>query len=109
MSDDHEQIVVRRRKLAALRERGSPPFPTTSGLTTRAGEVHERFGAASDDELAGAAEVAVAGRVMAIRHFGKAGFVDPAGPRAERCRCTCGATPSATRPSRSIAGSTPAT
>ena len=74
-SDDHEQIVVRRRKLAALREEEHTAFPNDFRPDLSAAEVHARFGPAADEELAAASEVAVAGRVMAIRHFGKAGFV----------------------------------
>src|SRR5262245_11620694 len=75
MSDDHEQIVVRRRKLAALREGQQTAFPNDFRPDHSAVEVRERFAALGDEELAGAPEVAVAGRAMAIRHFGKAGFV----------------------------------
>ena len=75
MSDDHEQIVVRRRKLAALREGDQTAFPNDFRPDHSAAEVHERFAGLGDEELAGAPDVAIAGRVMAIRHFGKAGFV----------------------------------
>jgi len=75
MSDDHEQIVVRRRKLAALREGDQTAFPNDFRPDHSAAEVHERFAGLGDEELAGAPDVAIAGRVMAVRHFGKAGFV----------------------------------
>jgi lysyl-tRNA synthetase class 2 len=75
MSDDHEQIVVRRRKLTALREGATTAFPNDFRPDHTAAEVHARLGALRDDELATAGDVAVAGRVMAIRHFGKAGFL----------------------------------
>jgi len=73
--DDHEQIVVRRRKLAALRERGLEPYPNDFRPDLTTAEVHARFGGLSDPELAEAPRVAVAGRIMALRDFGKAGFL----------------------------------
>jgi lysyl-tRNA synthetase class 2 len=75
MSEDHEQIVVRRRKLAALRASGVDPFPNDFRPDHSASEVHARFGALDESGLAGASEVAIAGRVVAIRDFGKAAFL----------------------------------
>src|SRR4029453_5539445 len=82
MPDDHEQIVVRRRKLAALREQGTTAYPNDFRPDQSAGEAHARFGGADADALATAPAVRVAGRVVALRDFGKAGFLklqDPAG------------------------------
>ena len=75
MPDDHEQIVVRRRKLDALRERGIGGYPNDFRPDHTTSEVHARVGGLADAELAGAVPVAVAGRVMAVRDFGKAGFL----------------------------------
>src|SRR5215468_8156238 len=75
MPDDHEQIVVRRRKLGALRARGAIPYPNDFRPDQRAAEVHARFGELDDAALAEAPAVRVAGRVVALRDFGKAGFV----------------------------------
>jgi len=75
MSEDHEQIVVRRRKLAALRASGANPFPNDFRPDQSASEVHARFGGLDEPGLAAAPEVAVAGRVVAIRDFGKAAFL----------------------------------
>jgi lysyl-tRNA synthetase, class II len=75
MPDDHEQIVVRRRKLSALREQGANPFPNDFRPDHTAGEVHERFGGLDEAGLAAAPAVSVAGRITALRDFGKAGFV----------------------------------
>src|SRR5258705_5090870 len=75
MSEDHEQIVVRRRKLAALRASGANPFPNDFRPDHSANEVHARFGGLDEAGLAAAPEVAVAGRVVAIRDFGKAAFL----------------------------------
>jgi lysyl-tRNA synthetase, class II len=75
MSEDHEQIVVRRRKLAALRAGGANPFPNDFRPDHSASEVHARFGALDEAGLAAAPEVRVAGRAVAIRDFGKAAFL----------------------------------
>jgi lysyl-tRNA synthetase class 2 len=75
MPDDHEQIVVRRRKLDALRERGIGGYPNDFRPDHTTSEVHARVGGLADAELAAASPVAVAGRIMAVRDFGKAGFL----------------------------------
>src|SRR6185436_17345830 len=75
MSEDHEQIVVRRRKLAALRASGANPFPNDFRPDQSASEVHARFGALDEAALAEAPEVAIGGRIVALRDFGKAAFL----------------------------------
>src|SRR4029453_18833417 len=75
MPDDHEQIVVRRRKLAALREQGVTAYPNDFRPDQSAGEVHTRFGGLDDAALAGAPAVRGAGRGIALRDFGKAGLL----------------------------------
>ena len=75
MSDDHEQIVVRRRKLAALREQGQNPYPNDFRPDLTAAEIHSRCGEMDDEALAGVAPARIAGRVVALRDFGKAGFL----------------------------------
>ena len=75
MPDDHEQIVVRRRKLADLREQGATAYPNDFRPDQSTGEVHARLGGLDDAALAGAPAVRVAGRVIALRDFGKAGFL----------------------------------
>ena len=102
MPDDHEQIVVRRRKLAALRERGSDPYPNDFRPDHTAAEVHARFGGARRARRSPARPpCAVAGRVMALRDFGKAAFLQ----LQDRAGAAPGPRPSrpcwATRPSRS--------
>lgn len=59
----------RLRKLDELKKLGFNPFPSDAHRTHSAGEVVGRF-----DELENQ-EVTVAGRIMAIRKFGKLGFV----------------------------------
>jgi lysyl-tRNA synthetase, class II len=75
MPDDHEQIVVRRRKLAALRAQGATAYPNDFRPDQSAAEVQARFGGLDDVALADAPGVRVAGRVVAVRDFGKAGFL----------------------------------
>src|SRR5215475_263264 len=75
MPDDHEQIVVRRRKLAALRAQGATAYPNDFRPDQSAAEVHARFGGLDDAALGDAPAVRVAGRVVAVRDFGKAGFL----------------------------------
>jgi lysyl-tRNA synthetase class 2 len=75
MPEDHEQIVVRRKKLQALRERGIDPYPNDFRPDHTTGEVHARFASLAPDALAAAGPVSVGGRVMALRDFGKAGFL----------------------------------
>jgi lysyl-tRNA synthetase class 2 len=75
MPDDHEQIVVRRKKLHALRERGVQPYPNDFRPDHTASEVHAGFGGLAEADLPAAPSVAVAGRIMALRDFGKAGFL----------------------------------
>ena len=110
MPDDHEQIVVRRRKLAALRERGPNPYPNDFRPDHTTAEVHARFGGLADDDAGSApARCAVAGRVVASRDFGKAGFLQVQDRERRASRSTRGATASAKRPSTSTRASTWAT
>ena len=75
MPEDHEQIVVRRKKLQALRERGIDPYPNDFRPDHTTAEVHAWLSALGEAELAGAPPLSIAGRVMALRDFGKAGFL----------------------------------
>src|SRR5437899_220763 len=75
MPEDHEQIVVRRKKLQELRERGIDPYPNDFRPDHTTAEVHARLSALGEAELARAGTLSIAGRVMAVRDFGKAGFL----------------------------------
>ena len=68
--------LMRRRleKLESLRARGIDPFGHRFPVTHWAGELGRRFHAAGEDELKQAGPVAVAGRVVALRHHGKTCF-----------------------------------
>jgi lysyl-tRNA synthetase class 2 len=65
-----EFLMHRREKLARWREAGVDPYPFQFQLTHRTGELRTRF-----EELAESKqEVRVAGRLMALRGFGKSTF-----------------------------------
>ena len=75
MHDDHEQIVVRRKKLHALRARGATPYPNDFRPDHTTAEVHARFEGLDEAALAASTSVAIGGRIVALRDFGKAGFL----------------------------------
>ena len=67
----HEQVKVRRDKLAALCEAGKNPYEITKyNWDTKTAEIRERF-----EELDGKT-VRIAGRMMSRRVMGKASFMD---------------------------------
>src|SRR5437867_2082745 len=71
--DTSEQAEVRWGKLAKLKEAGYPVYPNDFKPTDTAAEVISRFGSLSDEGLAETRrEIRLAGRIMAIRYFGKA-------------------------------------
>jgi len=73
--EENEQVLVRKNKLAALRENGAPAYPNDFSPSYLAFALQERFATVSEEELRTAIETfAVAGRVMSLRHFGKAAF-----------------------------------
>jgi lysyl-tRNA synthetase class 2 len=75
MPEDHEQSVVRRKKLQALRDLGVDPYPNDFRPDHTTAEVHAAFGALDEAALGVARVVSVAGRVVAVRDFGKAAFL----------------------------------
>jgi lysyl-tRNA synthetase class 2 len=79
MPDDTEVSdleAARRRKLDDLRQRGVNPYPNDFRPTSTAAEIHVRFGPLSREQLDGAQHsVAVAGRIVGLRSFGKASFL----------------------------------
>ncbi len=63
-------------KVASLREGGTNPYPNDFSVEGKCGEIKERFDSVGSKELEAANEtVTIAGRIMAIRNFGKASFV----------------------------------
>jgi len=61
-------------KLEALRRRGIDPFGGRFPVTHWARLLHERLDGAKEDELKGVGPVAMAGRVVALRHHGRSCF-----------------------------------
>src|SRR5262245_59769991 len=73
--EDNEQILVRKNKLAALKASGIQGYPNDFFPSHTTAELHERFAGMSEEDLAKEATVAtVGGRIMSVRHFGKAAF-----------------------------------
>lgn len=69
-------VVTRRRKLAALRERGINPYSNAFAPTHTTSLVRELFGSVSREQLEENRDtVAVAGRIVALRDFGRASFL----------------------------------
>ncbi|MCC6766081.1 MAG: lysine--tRNA ligase [Deltaproteobacteria bacterium] len=75
MEAEHEQVLVRRRKLAELVRLGCAPYPNDFAPRDQAGDLLARWNATPAATLeASPVPVALAGRLMAIRDFGKAAF-----------------------------------
>ena len=75
MIEENEQIQIRKQKLAALKSLGVNVYPNDFSPTHTAAEILARFANSSADELEQQQEqFAVAGRIMSLRHFGKAAF-----------------------------------
>jgi lysyl-tRNA synthetase class 2 len=73
--EENRLIAERRAKLHELKERGGA-YPNDFRPDVTAAELHERFGEADADKLAGnSGRYAVAGRMMAKRVMGKIAFV----------------------------------
>ncbi len=76
MDETSDLIQQRIRKLEALKQEGVDPYPNRFKATRTSREIHEAFGSKSDEELKSVEEtLSIAGRIMAIRDFGKASFV----------------------------------
>jgi lysyl-tRNA synthetase class 2 len=75
-SDLSEQVQVRFDKLARIRDRKENPYKNGFNPSALASELHAAHGSKSKEELEAAAiPASVAGRIMAIRDFGKASFI----------------------------------
>jgi len=73
---ENELIRLRRQKIRSLREEGIDPYPNDVRVGHTTGEIIERYGAL-DGEALGAVqeEFSIAGRMMAVRDFGKGAFI----------------------------------
>ena len=76
MDETSELIQQRIKKLEILRKDGIDPYPNDFRVTHTSGDLHEAFDSFSDEELKSVGETfCLAGRIMAIRDFGKASFI----------------------------------
>ncbi len=76
LEDLSEQVRVRYEKMRALRQRNDNPYKNGFKPTHLAAELHRSYDEKSKEELeAQEIRCSVAGRIMAVRDFGKAGFV----------------------------------
>ncbi len=76
MEEASELIGQRVRKLENLRTEGVNPFPNDFRVTHTSEDIRKAFDSVSDEGLKALTETfAVAGRILAIRDFGKASFV----------------------------------
>ena len=77
MSNEKEQTAQRKAKLAELTALGLPAYPNQFDRTHDVSTVVASFGERTGEELESARpEVCVAGRVLGMRTFGKANFLE---------------------------------
>jgi lysyl-tRNA synthetase class 2 len=75
MEDYNELIQQRFKKLAEISAMGAKPYAGKFDVTTSAQALIDRYGNSTKEELeAQRVEVVLAGRIVAMRSFGKAGF-----------------------------------
>jgi lysyl-tRNA synthetase class 2 len=78
-----DQFLQRRKKLSEIESLGYAPYPHKFAWTHTPREIGEQFGQRSGEQLsAERVEVRVAGRILALRPHGKAGFAHLAGAGA---------------------------
>jgi lysyl-tRNA synthetase class 2 len=76
MDEASELFQQRVRKLEALKKEVIDPYPNHFRVTHTSKDVHDAFGSLSDEELKSSKETfCLAGRIIAIRDFGKASFI----------------------------------
>jgi lysyl-tRNA synthetase class 2 len=75
MIEENEQILIRKQKLVTLKEQGKRIYPNDFSPTQTAAALHQQFATTTAEELHKTeATFALAGRIMSLRHFGKAAF-----------------------------------
>jgi len=75
MQEDNELIQVRKQKLTELRGRGIQPYGSAYEVSDYARDLHEKYGETAGEALdADKVQCVAAGRVIALRSFGKAAF-----------------------------------
>jgi len=76
MDEASELFQQRIRKREELKKEGIDPYPNHFRVTHTSKDIHEAFGSLSDEELKSIKETfSLAGRIIAIRDFGKASFI----------------------------------
>jgi lysyl-tRNA synthetase class 2 len=76
MDEASELFQQRVRKLEALKREGIDPYPNHFRVTHTSKDIHEALDSLSDEQLKSIEETfCLAGRILAIRDFGKASFV----------------------------------
>lgn len=90
MSEDQNRLILARmEKIQALRDRGDNPFANDFDATHLAADLHKAHADHSLEDLeATAYPVAIAGRVMAVRKFGKMNFL-VVQDRSEQIQVAC--------------------
>ena len=75
MDEVNEQMEVRRQKLTRLKNEGVAPYPNDFKASHTSASIRAQFDGLSDAQVGTQAELfSLAGRIMAIRSFGKASF-----------------------------------
>jgi lysyl-tRNA synthetase class 2 len=73
--EDNDLLKIRRDKIEALAASGVELYPNDAKVTHLSGQIHDACGQMDNDTLEKVTErFAVAGRIMAIRNFGKGAF-----------------------------------
>jgi lysyl-tRNA synthetase class 2 len=76
MDETSELIQQRVRKSEVLKGKGIDPFPNNFRVTHISKDIQEAFGSMPNEELKSVSETfSLAGRIIAIRDFGKASFI----------------------------------
>ncbi|MBN2539455.1 MAG: lysine--tRNA ligase [Deltaproteobacteria bacterium] len=76
MDEKSELLIKRKEKMKSLQDMGVDLYPNDVKVTATTQHVIDRFGDMDNEELKGIEEkFALAGRLMAVRNFGKAAFV----------------------------------
>jgi lysyl-tRNA synthetase class 2 len=74
--EDNDLLKVRLEKIAALKSAGVDLYPNDTKPQNTTAEIMTSFGEATGDDLAKLSDkFSIAGRLMAVRNFGKAAFV----------------------------------
>ena len=97
---------LRRDKLKEIEKLGQSAYPNQFPASHSIPDIRAKWGEATAESLEAArVTVAIAGRIMAIRAQGKAGFATLQQGGERVCRFTSASTPSASRPSPSTSSS----